>query len=84
MAEIALAQEPLEVAIGGRLHAGAAQGRFLAAVTHGVGFVAVLAMLAVDQSTRRNRIGMGGERIDTIVVLCGHVFPMRRCRCAEK
>ena len=70
MAEIALAEEPFEVAIGGGLDVVRAEGRLFVAITHAVGFMTLLAVLAVEDRAGGYRIGTRNERIDSRVILC--------------
>lgn len=77
MAEIALAQEPLEVAVGGRTDALTPERRLLAAIAHRVRLVALPAMVAVEQSAGRNGFGPAGERIGARVIPGGNVPPGR-------
>ncbi len=63
MAQIALPQEPLEVPVAGLADAIAAQRRALVAVTLGIGFVALQAMLAINQSPCRNCLRLAAHRI---------------------
>jgi len=83
-AEVPLPEKPLEVAVCYCLNSVAAERRLLFAVSHRVRLVALLAMLAIDESARRDRIRMGVEWIDAGVVLCGDPVPVGRSRCAEK
>lgn len=84
MAEVALAKEPLEVAVGGGLDPFGAQRWLFMAVAGRVGFVALLAVLLVDQSTGGDGFGPGGEGVGAGVVLCGNAVPMRGSCGAEE
>jgi hypothetical protein len=63
VAEIALAQKPLEVAIRGGTNVVAFKGRLFAAVAHRVGLVALLTVFAVNEGACRNRFGAAGKRV---------------------
>jgi hypothetical protein len=84
VAQIALAKEPFEVTVAGSSDASAAKGRFFAAVSHGVGFVALLAMFFVDEGAGRDGFGSSGERIGARMVFCGNAVPMRGSCGAEE
>jgi hypothetical protein len=60
MAQVALAQKPLDVAVARRADPIAAQRWAFVAIAHRIGLVALLAVLAVDKRSGRNRIGIAG------------------------
>jgi len=76
MAQIALAQKPLEITVASGANVFAAKGRFLVAVSHGVGTMTLGAVVTVDQSAGGYRFGMGRQRVDASVILFGDAVPM--------
>lgn len=83
MGQIALAEEPFKVPVGCRLDVVAAQGRFLAAVALAIGAVALLAVLAIDESAGGCAVGTSGEGVDADVLFGGNTFPARAGRGTE-
>ena len=75
MGKIALAQKPLEIAIGGGADAIGAEGWFLVSVTHGIGLVTVLAVLPVEDRAGGGRLGLVCERVRPAVIPGGDVVP---------
>jgi len=61
--EIALAKEPLEVAVGGRADVISAQGGMLAVVAECGGAVALGAVGAIELQASRDGVRVGGEGI---------------------
>jgi hypothetical protein len=54
------------------------------AITHGVGPVALQAVIVVNELARCNSFRMPGKRIRTPMVLSGDVFPAGTRRCAQR
>ena len=61
--EVALAQKPLEVAVGGRADAFAPQGGFLRPSPVRVGLVALLAVIAIEKRPGVDGFGIAGQRV---------------------
>ena len=75
MAQVTLAQKPLEVAVTGGANFCAAQRGALAAVALRVGLVALLAVFAIHQPAGRNRLRIAGKRIGARVILRRDLLP---------
>ena len=75
MGKIALAQKPLEIAIGGGADAVGAEGWFLVSVARGIGLVTVLAVLSVEDRAGGRRLGLACERVGPDVIPGGDVVP---------
>jgi hypothetical protein len=75
MAKVALAEEPFEIAVARGSDMLAAQRWPLVPVSLGVGFVAGLAVIAVENSARRDRIGPVRHGIGPEVLSEGDVVP---------
>lgn len=75
MPEIALAEEPLNVAIGYGANPCAAQRWALVPVALRIGLVALLAMVAVDKRAGRNRLRIAGQRVGAGVIPDGNMLP---------
>lgn len=84
MGEIALAEEPFEIAVGGGANVLAAQGRLLVAVAHGIVTVALSAVVAVDESAGGDGFGVGSQGIEPSVIAGGYAIPVGAGRRAEK
>lgn len=76
MSQIALSQEPLDVAVGCGAKMLAAQGRTLVAVAACVGFVALGAVFAVDPRACRDCFRLAGEWTNAGVVFSRNVIPV--------
>jgi hypothetical protein len=68
MAQIALAEEPFQIAFRRNAEMLAAQGRPLVSVALGIRHVALLAVIAVENGACRDSVGPVGHRIGTNVV----------------
>src|ERR1035438_1185780 len=77
VAQVALAEEPLEFAVGGGTDTLSAQGGLFAAVSEGVGFVALRAVLVVNPCSGGNGRGLVGEGVGTVTILGRDVLPVR-------
>jgi len=75
MAKVALAEEPFEIAVTHGADMLAAQGRALVPVSQGVGLVAGLAVIAVENGASRDRIGPVGQGIGPDVLTGGDMIP---------
>ncbi len=80
MAEITLAQKPLNIAIGRRPHPIAAQSRLFATVAHGVRLMALQAVIAIDDRACRNGLRVSGEGVGALMIPGGDVLPTRARR----
>lgn len=69
MAEVALAEKPLDVTVGCGSDAFAAERRPLVPVAGTVGLVTLLAMIAIKERTGFGRLGVGGQRTHMRVIL---------------
>lgn len=76
MAQIALAQEPFEIAIGGGADVIGFEGRLLFPVACPVGLVALLAMVAIKNASGGDRVGLAGEGVGTGMIFAGNAIPM--------
>lgn len=76
MAQIALAQKPLQVAVACIADILAVQRGMLVSVALGVRLVALLAMVAIDKRPGRYRIRLPGQRIGQSMVSRRHSHPM--------
>ncbi len=76
MGQVALAQEPLQVAIRYRAQAVTAQRRMLAAVTARIGLVALRAVVAEETRTGSDSAGIARKRIGPRVVLGRNTIPV--------
>lgn len=81
--QVALAEEPLEVAVGRRFDVVAAQGRPFAAVAHGIGAVALLAVLSIDEGAGSGALRAVGEGVDADVLFGRNALPTRAGRGTE-
>src|ERR1035438_2379528 len=77
MPQVALPQKPLNVPITHCAYPLAAQGGPLVSITHGVRFVALLAVFAIDVCARRNRLGFSSQRIRPRMILGRNMLPSR-------
>ena len=77
MAEVALAEEPFEIAVSRGADMAAAQRRLFVPVALRVGHVAWLAMIAVEKGARRDGVGPIGHRIGPDVVSGRDAIPGR-------
>ena len=77
MGQVALSQEPLEVAVGRGADVLAAKRRLLAAVTQSVGAMTLGAVVPVDESAGGYSFGAGSERVDAGVIPIRYTIQMR-------
>ena len=75
MTQIALAQEPLKVAIGSRLDPIAAKSRLFAPISHGVPAMALSAVLLVRQFSGRDALRPTGQWVAPRMILGRDVVP---------
>ena len=77
MGEVALAEEPLDIAVGGGADVVGAEGGSLVAVTAGVGFVALGAVVGCRRARRlRSACRLAGEGIGAGVIFGRDVVPV--------
>ena len=77
MTQIALAEEPLEIAVARGPDVLASQRGPLVSVTLGVRHVTLLAMIAVEKGSGRDRVRPVGQRIGPGVVSRRDAIPQR-------
>lgn len=76
MGQVALAEKPLEIAVGGGADVVGFEGGFFLPVAGAVGLVALLAVVAIEEGPGLNRLRTAGERVGAGVVLRGDAIPM--------
>jgi len=77
MAKVALAQEPLEVSVGGGFDSVGAKSRLFMAVAHRVRFMTLPAVFLVDQRSGRDGFRPGSQRIRAVMIFRGNLAPAR-------
>lgn len=77
MAQVAFAQEPFQVAVGGVADGFRVEGGFFAGVAAGVGFVALGAVVEIELAAGFDVLGVGGQGIGAGVVAGGDVVEVR-------
>lgn len=83
MAQVALAQKPLNVTVGSRANPFAAQRGTLVAVALRVGLVALLAVFAKDKRAGGSCFGLASQWILTRMIFGRNALPMRGRDSAE-
>lgn len=74
MADVALAEEPLKIAVGRSLDAVAPQRWFLVPISHAVILVALFAMLLVDLGSGAGAVGTRRQGIGPDMIFCRNVI----------
>ena len=80
MAQIALTQKPLDIAIAGRLQPWTPQCRTFVPVAHGIGLVTLQTMLTINQAASLDRFSVADHRIGALVVSGWYMLPSRTRR----
>jgi hypothetical protein len=75
MAQVALAEKPFDVTVGCHANPLAAERWPLVVVAHGVGHMALQAMVAVDQGSGGNGIRLVGQSVCASVVFGWNMLP---------
>jgi len=81
MVQVALAEEPLEVAVAERANSFAAQRGTLVAVAPRVGLMALLAMAAIDERSGGDGFGLAAEWVGAGMIFGRNVSPVRSGSC---
>jgi hypothetical protein len=74
--EVALPEEPLEVAIGCGPDVARSERGLFATVAHGISFVALRTMIAIEDCAGCRAIGTGSERICPNMILLWNAVPV--------
>jgi len=77
MCQVALAEKPLEVAVGGGTNVLAAQRGLFVAIAPGIRAVALGAVFPVEECAAGYGFRMGRKRVDAGVILFRYAIPMR-------
>ena len=76
MAQVTLTEKPLEVAIGSRVHVVCVKGGLLLAIALGVGPMALLAVVAIEQRAGTHGFRLPLEGVRSRVITSRHTLPV--------